>query len=153
MKKFSKLLCPFDFSKNAEESLEYAIKLSDNETVITLLHSIQLPYIIDPNGFSYYDIKADEIRKSTEEALDTKIKAIKSIHPSANLNYIIEVDNNPSELILKTQKEGNYDLIIMGSHGRKGLNRLLMGSVAELVLRGSSCPVLVIKDKIDVAKQ
>ena len=64
MKKFSKILCPYDFSKNAEESLLFALKMADNDTEITLLHIIQLPYFIDPNGFTYYDVKSDEIRKT-----------------------------------------------------------------------------------------
>ena len=159
MKKFSKILCPYDFSKNAEESLLFALKMADNDTEITLLHIIQLPYFIDPNGFTYYDVKSDEIRKTTEDALEQKLKAIRSLYPEYNIVYKIELhfkknitrtnkielDNDPAEFIVNTQKKDGFDLIVMGTHGRKGLGRLLMGSVAESVLRGATCPVLTIK--------
>jgi nucleotide-binding universal stress UspA family protein len=48
MKTFKKILCPYDFSEHAEEALQYAIKLSDKETLITLIYVIQMPYSIDP---------------------------------------------------------------------------------------------------------
>ena len=51
----------------------------------------------------------------------------------------------PSDLILQVAKEGRVDLIVMGTHGRTGLSRLLIGSVAEAVLRRSTCPVLTIR--------
>lgn len=145
MKKFNKILCPYDFSKNSEESLLFAIKLSDTDTEINLLHIIQLPYFIDPNGFTYFDVKSEEIKKSTEDAFNQKLKAIHSLYPNNNIVFQLEIDNDPAEVIINTQKKNDYDLIVMGTHGRKGLDRLLMGSVAESVLRGATCPVLTIK--------
>jgi universal stress protein A len=50
-----------------------------------------------------------------------------------------------AEVILETEKALNPDLIVMGSHGRKGISRLLMGSVAEVVFRHATCPVLLVK--------
>ena len=129
MKKFSKILCPYDFSKNAEESLLFALKMADNDTEITLLHIIQLPYFIDPNGFTYYDVKSDEIRKTTEDALEQKLKAIRSLYPEYNIVYKIELDNDPAEFIVNTQKKDGFDLIVMGTHGRKvGFARCNMSS-------------------------
>ncbi len=145
MKHFDKILCPYDFSPHSEEALRYAMKLADNTTGITLLNAIQLPYLIDPNGFSYYDFKADELKKSTEDSLAKKVAEVKSAYPDLNFDFKIEVDNDPAEIVLKVQKEGKYDLIVIGSHGRKGLGRILMGSVAEAILRDADCPVLIIK--------
>ena len=56
-------------------------------------------------------------------------------------------DGDPATEILHMAHEMNCDLIVMGTHGRKGLSRLLMGSVAEEVLRKAQCPVLVVKDR------
>jgi nucleotide-binding universal stress UspA family protein len=77
--------------------------------------------------------------------LEQKLKAIRSLYPEYNIVYKIELDNDPAEFIVNTQKKDGFDLIVMGTHGRKGLGRLLMGSVAESVLRGATCPVLTIK--------
>ena len=52
---------------------------------------------------------------------------------------------NPSETILETIKEENIDLVIMGNSGKHGLDRFLLGSVAEKVLRSATCPVLVVR--------
>jgi nucleotide-binding universal stress UspA family protein len=53
----------------------------------------------------------------------------------------------PADAIIETAKEQNADLIVVGSHGRTGLNKLLMGSVAERVIVLASCAVLVVKGK------
>lgn len=145
MKSFKKILCPYDFSEYADESLLYAFKLADSTTTITLANAIQVPYSIDPYGFTYFDSSAEDIKKTSIEALETKVKDLKIKHPSLNIDFKAEVIYDPAEFILNTQKEGHYDLIVVGSHGRKGLNRLLMGSVAESVLREATCPVMIIK--------
>ncbi len=145
MKKFKKILCPYDFSEYAEEALLYAIKLADEETLISVLNIIQLPYAIDPNGFPYFEVTAGEIKSKTEEALHNKIDSLKQKHHELKFDFLIEEGNEPAELILKVQRNGGYEIVIMGSHGRKGLGRLLLGSVSESVLREALCPVLIVK--------
>jgi nucleotide-binding universal stress UspA family protein len=58
---------------------------------------------------------------------------------------IVLADGDPSDEILRVAKENKCDLIVMGTHGRRGLGRLVMGSVAEQVLRRAMCPVLTVK--------
>lgn len=145
MKTFKKILCPFDFSDYAEEALLYALKLADAGTTITLANAIQVPYSIDPYGFTYFDSSAEDVKKASNEALEKKVTALKTAHPEMNIEYKSEVIYDPTEFILKVEKEGHYELIVVGSHGRRGLNRLLMGSVAEGVLREATCPVIIIK--------
>ena len=145
MKTFKKILCPYDFSEHAEEALQYAIKLSDKETLITLIYVIQMPYSIDPYGYSYYDIKSDDIKNASKDALEKKVEELKSKYENINIDFEFDIDYDPAEYILKNQKAGHYDLVVIGSHGRKGISRLLMGSVAESVLREATCPVMIIK--------
>lgn len=147
MKTFKKIICPYDFSEFADEALMYAIKLADKDTTITLLNVVQLPYVIDPNGFTYFEVDIDQFRKSAEEALKKKVNELKSKYKDKQMNYALEIANDPAEIILKAQKNSNFDLIVMGSHGRKGFGRLLMGSVAESVIREADCPVLIVKHK------
>jgi universal stress protein A len=145
MKTFKNILCPYDFSEYAEEALLFAFKLADNETTITLANAIQVPYSIDPYGFTYFDSSAEDIKKASNEALVKKVAALKIKHPTLNIDFKSEVIYDPAEFILKIQKDGHYDLLVIGSHGRKGFSRLLMGSVAESVLREATCPVIIIK--------
>jgi universal stress protein A len=145
MKTFKKILCPYDFSEHAEEALQYAIKLSDKETLITLIYVIQMPYSIDPYGYSYYDIKSDDIKNASKDALEKKVEELKSKYENINIDFEFDIDYDPAEYILKNQKAGHYDLVVIGSHGRKGISRMLMGSVAESVLRDATCPVMIIK--------
>lgn len=147
MKSFNKILCPYDFSKSSELALEYAIRLSDTKTEILLLSIIQLPYLIDPYGYSYYDNKAEELKTKTTKELAKVIEKLKIKYPNAKIKSKIETEVDPADKILETQKKGKHELIIMGSHGRTGLNRLLMGSVAESVMREANCPVLILKGK------
>ena len=147
MKHFNKILCPYDFSEYADEALKYAIKLADPDTLILLLNIIQLPYLIDPNGFTYYDHKAEALQLYADLNMNKKLADLKMSYPNYKFEYSIDIDNDPAVVILKTQKEKQIDLVVMGSHGRKGLDRLLMGSVAESVLREATCPVLIIKNK------
>ncbi len=71
--------------------------------------------------------------------------SLKSLYPTSNFDYLIYAHNEPAEALLELQNENRYDLIVMGSHGRKGVKRILMGSVSEQVMRNSDCPVLILK--------
>ena len=149
MKKFEKILCPFDFSEFSEEALLYALKLADDETSITLLNVVQLPYIQDPYGMSFYDSKATEIEGSTKSELLDKINTLKISYPKITFEFSIQSTMDPADAILLAQKNSDFDVIVMGSHGRKGLDRLLLGSVTESVLRDATCPVLIIKHQVN----
>lgn len=145
MIQFKTILCPYDFSEYAEEAVKYAVKLSDSFTQVVLLNIVQLPYFIDPNGFVYFDTKADELKADSEKAITTKLKELQAQYVQCNFDSKLDVNNDPAIAILDAQKSTSADLIVLGSHGRKGLSRLLMGSVAETVMRDAPCPVLIIK--------
>jgi universal stress protein A len=145
MQPFKKILCPYDFSEHADEALNYAAKLADDYTLLTILNVVELPYLIDPNGFVYYDINREEIKEKSEAEIWKRVNELEKKYPNLHAKFELIVDNNPIDVILTTQQREQYELIVMGSHGRKGLGRLLMGSVAESVLREATCPVLIIK--------
>lgn len=147
MKNFKKILCPYDFSEYADDAIKYAVKLADDDTQIVILYAIALPFVIDPNGFMYYDNDGAEIKKANDEALSKKVEAYKKQYPERKFSYKIAIENHAADLILKIQQEEKFDLIVMGSHGKKGIMRLLMGSVAEEVMREAHCPVLIVKSK------
>jgi universal stress protein A len=145
MKQFKKILCPYDFSDYAREAVKYALVLANERTQLTLLHIVQLPYATTPEGFIVYDIKTEEVRKMSEEEARAEMADWQKQYPGVQLELEVIADQDPAEVILDRQRKGDYDLIVMGSHGRRGLQRLLMGSVAESVMRAAACPVLIVK--------
>jgi universal stress protein A len=86
---------------------------------------------------------AEKMKKEAEERLKSIVKKIKKV-PKIKT----EVREGRAFVeIIKTARKDNIDLIIMGSHGRTGLPHVLIGSVAERVVRKAHCPVLIVKDK------
>jgi universal stress protein A len=147
MKKFKKILCPYDFSEYANEALLFAMSLGGKDTVITMLHIIELPYHFEPDGMIYMYEDYDTFKKNTREKLNSKKEEIQKKQKAIKLESKVITEVNPAEAILDMAKTKKPDLIVMGSHGRRGIERLLMGSVAESVLREADCPVLIIKFK------
>jgi universal stress protein A len=135
-------LVPLDFSEHANQALDYAINLAGKlDARLTLLHVIQsvplggadmgvtLPY-------AYLQDLEAEIMQSMESYL-ARVTA-------AGLEgATVVVHGAPFHEILETAKTQLVDLIIMGTHGRTGLQHVLLGSVAEKVVRLAPCPVLV----------
>jgi universal stress protein A len=135
-------LVPLDFSEYANYALEYAIHLAGKlEARLTLLHVIQpvplegadmgvtLPYT------ALQDLEA-EIMQSMEACL-ARVTA------AGLAGEIVVVHGVPFHEIVETAKAQKIDLIVMGTHGRTGLQHILLGSVAEKVVRLAPCPVLV----------
>ncbi len=145
MIKFSKILCPVDFSESADNAIAYAVKMADEDTVVELLSIIETPYTTDPMGYANYYLNVDEIKAAMDVKMQEKIEALQEKYPKYHFNAAIDMGLDPAKSILDTISQHNCDLVVMGSHGRKGLSRILMGSVAESVMREAPCPVLVIK--------
>jgi len=92
-------------------------------------------------------VDSDEYRSEAQKQLDLFVPSDTSIRVERRL---VEGDAVPS--ILREAEEQGADLIVMGMHGRTGLNRLLMGSTAEHVVRRASCPVLTVKTPVPAAE-
>jgi len=86
----------------------------------------------------------EEAQAKLENRLDSMLKQISAGPKVAS----ILLWGEPIEEILRIAEAEDFDLIVMATHGRKGLNRLFIGSVAEQVIRRAPCPVLVIRDKV-----
>jgi universal stress protein A len=142
--KTHKILFPTDFSSTADTALEYAASLARERNALLLIVHVQEPPLMYGEGAFYYgapEPDADVLRKMLL-AVVPKDHAVACHHRFAQ--------GMPAEGILGVAKQENVDLIVMSSHGRSGLSRLLMGSVAEEVLRGSACPVLIVKPNAKV---
>lgn len=132
-----RLLCPIDFSVYGQAANEYASVLAKSTgATIHYLHS-SLPEV-SYGSYAYVDV---------EQEAAQNLKRLKEVKPTADgvpAVYTVEF-GPPVDQIVKYAKENDIDLIVMGTHGRTGLRRVLMGSVAEGVVRNAECPVLAIK--------
>jgi nucleotide-binding universal stress UspA family protein len=132
------ILVPTDFSPMAEHALAEASSLAaEHGGSLVILHVEKTPRT--HNGESHADLAeyVDELRKALAAVLPTE--------PDVSYRHKL-LFGDPAEGILQTADEVDADLIVMGTHGRTGLNRLMMGSVAEVVVRRADCPVLTVKE-------
>lgn len=139
---FKKILCPVDFSKTsinaAKHAMEYALH---NKAEITFIHVIDIQTVQDVGDLSggaidQYNLLVEEERPVLEKLKDECEK--KRIKVKTILNV-----GDPRDLIIEELKNGGYDLIIMGTHGKTGLTRAVLGSMAESIVRDSKVPVLL----------
>jgi len=140
--RFRKLLCPTDFSEGARHALRTAIEMSDGEAELVLAHVWHPPYFYGPET-TFPDALAADFRVDAERELErwtaeaTKLGA-KRVAP-------VFLVGAPWNEIVRLAEVDGADLIVMGTHGRTGLKHVLLGSVAEKVVRHAHCPVLVVR--------
>jgi nucleotide-binding universal stress UspA family protein len=142
-----KILHPTDFSECAVEAERHAVRLVkdlDGEIVLvqvlaeTPLYSEGLLNIREAQ--TIYDAQ----RKWVEDTLEARCEQLRQSGIKARWRLEVGV---PFEEIVKVAEEEHADMIVMGTHGRSGLNRLLLGSVADRVIRLASCPVVTVRQK------
>ena len=130
------ILCPIDFSACSDEALIHASTLaSQGNAKLFLLHVSQLPVPYN-DGIPVYSPHAEQVAQ--EEAM---LKTITPPDEKVDFERHHRI-GEPAVEILNFAQDHHVDLIVMGTHGRKGLSRMLMGSVAEKVVRKAGCPVL-----------
>jgi nucleotide-binding universal stress UspA family protein len=145
------ILCPYDQSENAGRAIEHAAKLADfHNAKLIILSVFDDPFKFE--GGSYLlnnNVLAMDLMSKMKLELEADmakvVSDLKSLHTHLDVELINLDANDIGESILETAKNSNVDLIVMGSHGRKGIKRLVMGSVAEYVFRNSNCPVTIVK--------
>lgn len=134
------ILHPTDFSENSQAALQIACALArDYRVRLILLHVAVPPTPLIPEGALGLDIDL------FEKDCRAKIDEIEPTEPGIYPERMVVVENNPVEAILRTARTEPCDLIVMGTHGRSGFGHLLMGSVAENVMRKAPCPVLTVR--------
>jgi nucleotide-binding universal stress UspA family protein len=140
-----RILFATDFSECSSAALDVASRLaSETGARLYIVHvdglvEISIP-AIPPSEGAYYDAPWGYERREVRERLKSIVPTVANV---AHEHFY--VTGLPVAELLKCAESSHVDLIVMGSHGRSGLSRLIMGSVAEGVIRGASCPVLVVK--------
>lgn len=138
-----KLLVPTDFSEPSRAALDYAIDLAEPlGAAVHLVHAFELPIVGFPDGAMTITAEMGaRISEAAQRALDDLVHSLRS--RKVDLATTL-VQSDPRDAVLSTAKKIGADLIVMGTHGRRGLTRALIGSVAESVVRTSPVPVLTI---------
>ena len=144
MTAISKILCPTDFSEHAQNAIDFAAELAKPfGATIELLHVFQLPIYVGweggPTSIAATDRHIVELREHVQGQLQKQVDALKAKGVKATSQ---DIDGVPHLQIAKSSEEA--DLVVMGTHGRTGLPRLLLGSVAERVVRLAHCPVITV---------
>jgi universal stress protein A len=136
---WKKILFATDFSPASDAALRYATALArDSGALLLIAHveEVPTPYLGGEMYFTQPEYPNPEIRKM----LDAVVPPDKTVRYEHRLVMGIAADD-----IARLAEEEKADLIVIGTHGRTGLSRVLMGSVAESVMRMATCPVLTIK--------
>jgi nucleotide-binding universal stress UspA family protein len=132
------ILHPTDFSERSEAAFRLACSLArDHRARLIVLHVI-------PPPVSHAEAVARQEPHSYREERWNDLYRLQAPGTGMDIEHRL-ADGDPAAEILRVAEESPCDLIVMGTHGRTGLGRLLTGSVAEQVLRHSACPVLTVK--------
>lgn len=137
------ILCPVDHSECSYLALKYAISLAlKDEAKLYLMHVVDTRlYDTEIYKFSSYkpnDIDMSKIREDLMKSLPDGTTDLLDVET-------IIVNGVPFNEIISASKEIGADLIVIGTHGRTGLSHIMMGSVAEKVVRKAACPVLTVR--------
>ncbi len=133
------ILHPTDFSDCSDGAFRLACALArDYGSRLVVLHVAELSTVVAGDGMLMIPYPIDS------EPLREQLRQLKPDDPKIPVEHRL-VEGYAAEQILRVAAQTNCDLILMGTHGRTALNRLLMGSVAEEVVRRAPCPVLTVK--------
>jgi nucleotide-binding universal stress UspA family protein len=142
MPKIQSILCPTDFSENAEKAIDFAVDLASKlGATLHLVHVYQLPVYPIPDGS--FGVSQDFIAQTMDE-LNKGLAQLAARKKGAQIETHLVVQGIPHREIVRMADELGVDLIVMGTHGRSGLPRLLLGSVAERVVRTATAPVITV---------
>jgi nucleotide-binding universal stress UspA family protein len=139
-----RILCAVDFSEPSERALEYALGLAERLGArVDVIHVFQFPtFAVEDGAVDLPPYLQENLSKRLRERL-AQFVTDKASEGSATTAHVLE--GVPYLQILEAAKGHQADLIVIGTHGRTGLSHLLLGSVAERVVRGSEIPVLTIR--------
>ena len=140
--KFEHIIVPIDFSDCSRDALESGIQIAkDFNASLTLLH------VLEPVSYGNdFTLGHTAEQGQLDERIDSQLRVCLSAIQSAGVSVREVIRGGvPTDSILEVVHASACDLIVMGAHGRRGIAHLMMGSVAEAVLRRASCPVLAMK--------
>lgn len=135
------ILHPSDFSDYSESAFQLACSIArDSGAKLIVLH------VASPSGFVTHGEmhRMLDDRNDLRQELEDRLHRLQPAEANVQVEHLL-VEGNPTDEILRVAEERKCDLIVIGTHGRTGFAKLLMGSVSEEILRRASCPVLSVR--------
>ncbi len=137
---FKTILVPIDLDDMSNAALEIAVKLArQNQAKMLLLYVVTLPPTAEPTLVDVFRGQEEEARKNLDKIAREQLQGIE--------HKVLTEVGAPAKAIVRAAQRMEADLIVMATHGRKGLSRMLLGSVTEMVLRETPCPVLCVRQE------
>jgi len=153
MRPITTILVPLDFSEASHTALRYACQLADRlQASLHVLHVVRLSAM--PSGYVELYVATPDVQERFEadghQLLDD------ALTPEEQARYhaaLIQRTGDPATEILRyVTGHGNIDLIVIATHGRGGVAKLMMGSVADRLVRSAPCPVLPLREPVVAAR-
>ena len=142
---FQNILVPFDLSDNSIRSFKVALDIAKKyQSKVTLLTCLEG----DAWHHKYYDSRADkELIKKQREATKKHLEKLQTIAEKNNVSFKSQILISHSVIndIVTFAKSRKHDLVVMGSHGRTGFDKIILGSVANGVSQKIKCPILIVR--------
>ncbi|QZX98672.1 universal stress protein [Halobaculum rubrum] len=146
---YDDILVPTDGSPAADAAVEHAVTLADRFDAT--LHAL---YVVDATAYSAIEAGTDIVAEALETEGEDAVSRISEAADDAELPVIESVTSGTAyRSILEYADDNDIDMIVMGTHGRRGLDRYLLGSVTERVVRSANQPVLTVRQQSDDADE
>ena len=141
---FQKILVPVDGSSTSNKALDYALKLAqEDHSQVRALHAIdELGYL---SSYEYSGELMATARKNGTEVLQNAVIAAQALNVPADTKLIDQPGQRLGQTVADEAASWGADLIVVGTHGRRGVGRVLLGSGAEQIVRMATVPVLTVR--------
>jgi nucleotide-binding universal stress UspA family protein len=144
---YQRILVPVNGSSTSERALQEAIKLAQGKAQLRLVYVLEeiLPLAAETFDYSNSAALQDTARKAAQDTLAQAAEKVRRSGATVEIALLDQVGRDVVDAINIDAQNWPANLIVIGTHGRTGLTRLLLGSVAEGVVREASMPVLLIR--------
>ena len=135
----NRILCPIDFLASSEHALQYAVAIAKRHGA-----AVELLHVAQPSA--YAEDAVDDRKQTYDDTLRDRLQAMADSKGDTHVTVTINVvDGTDYVEVVDRATAWPADLIVLGTHGRTGMKHLLIGSVAERVVRTASCPVCTVR--------
>ncbi len=145
---WKKILCPIDFSETARQAMVEGLELAKRSGgQVLLLHVLEEHWLLSRGELLAPPELLDRAAQGARRDLTVWKRVAEEIAPGRVVTEI--VSGHPATEILRVAREGAFDAVVMGTHGRRGLRKFVIGSVADEVARAARCSVVVVRKRSD----
>ncbi len=144
---YDEILVPTDGSETSKRAIEHAVDIASRYDA--RVHAL---YVVDASVYATLEVGTDVVIEALEEEGEAAVKTVEDAAKAAGVSVTTEVTTGSAhDAILEYAADNDVDLVVMGTHGRTGIDRYLLGSVTERVVRTSDVPVLTVRaDDVEV---